>query len=269
MSFKRRVFILVNEKNVENHPVNRLINGFIMLLILLSVAAIITASFSGLPESVVRALWIFEVFVVIVFTIEYLLRIWIADMRYPDLTPGRARWKFVTSFVGIIDLIAILPFYLPFIVKIDLRVLRILRVMRLLRIFKLNRYSASLRLVGQIFREKSSELSVTILVTFMLMLLSSALMYDLEFEAQPDKFPNILSTLWWAVATLTTVGYGDVYPITAGGRILAGVIALLGIGLVALPAGILSGAFMAKLGSTQDEPSAKSYNYCPHCGEKL
>lgn len=271
MSFKKRVFVLLNERNIQDSPLNRRINGFIMLLILLSVVEVVLESFSGLPAPVHEGLRVFEVVVVIIFTIEYLARIWIADLRFPELSPLRARLKFMTSFMGIIDLIAIIPFYLPFLVKIDLRVFRVLRVMRLLRIFKLTRHSRSLQLVGQVFREKSSELLVTLLVTFMLMLLSSALMYNLEHEAQPDKFPNILATLWWAVATLTTVGYGDVYPITGIGRVLAGIIALLGVGLVALPTGILSGAFMEKLSKRKgSEPAQKrQYKYCPHCGEKL
>jgi len=150
MSVKERVFVLLNEQNVAQKAANRRINGFIMLLIFLSVAEVIVESYTGLEAWIRQALSVFEVVVVIIFTVEYLLRIWIADLRFPELSPGQARIKFMTSFVGVIDLIAILPFYLPFLIVIDLRVLRVLRVMRLLRIFKLNRHSTSLCLVGDV-----------------------------------------------------------------------------------------------------------------------
>lgn len=268
---KNRVYTLLNVENAENSRLNRLINGIIMLLIVLSVVEVVAGSFRNLPGWMFPVFRNFEFFVVIIFTGEYLLRIWIADMRHPEMKPWRARVRFITSFMGLVDLIAILPFYLPFFFTIDLRYVRILRVMRLLRIFKLNRHSKALRIVGEVIQEKRAELSVTLVVAFLLLLLSSAVMYNLEFDVQPDKFPNILATFWWAVATLTTVGYGDVYPITDGGKIVAGIMALLGVGLVALPAGILSGAFMDKLGKNRDSDSDPTvhYRFCPHCGQPL
>jgi voltage-gated potassium channel len=270
-SIKHSVFVLLNQDNLEKSRLNKWINGFIVLLIILSVAEIIVESYQHIPGRLARFLSAFEVFVVIVFTIEYVLRIWIADLRFPELSPARARWKVMTSTAGLVDLAAILPFYLPLIIAADLRIVRILRLTRLLRIFKLGRHSTAMRIVAQVLREKSSELSITVVVAGLLMLLSAALMFDLEHNTQPDKFPNIMATLWWAIATLTTVGYGDVYPITSGGKILAGIIALLGIGLVALPAGILSGAFMDKLKNEKedDTQNQEGFKYCPHCGERL
>lgn len=274
-SIKRRVFVLLNQDNIGRSQLNYLINGFIMFLIILSVVEIILESYQNLSPGLSRFLSFFEVFVVIVFTIEYFLRIWIADLRYRKLSPWRARWKVITSTAGLVDLVAILPFYLPLLIVTDLRVVRVLRLLRLLRIFKLGRHSMAMRLVAQVLREKGSELSITVVVAGLLMLLSSALMFDLEHHTQPEKFPNIVATLWWAIATLTTVGYGDVYPVTAGGKILAGIIALLGIGLVALPAGILSGAFMEKLKPEEEAPVTEAehahpgFRYCPHCGERL
>ena len=268
---KQRVFTILNVENSRDSTANRVINGLIMLLIILSVAEVIAGSFQSLPSWLFSVFHFFELFVVVVFTVEYILRIWIADMRFPGMKPWRARLRAMTSFMGLIDLFAILPFYLPLFLTVDLRFIRIFRVMRLLRIFKLNRHSKALRIVGEVIQEKRAELSVTIVVAFMLLLLSSAIMYNLEFDEQPDKFPNIIATFWWAIATLTTVGYGDVYPITDGGKIVAGIMALLGVGLVALPAGILSGAFMDKLGRKNSAPpiSSEQFRFCPHCGKPL
>ena len=170
-----------------------------------------------------------------------------------------------------VDLIAILPFYLPFIFRFDLRFIRILRVLRLLRILKIHRYTQALNLVGNVFYEKRSELGASIFVTFILMLVSSTIMYNLENEVQPEKFPDIISTFWWSVATLTTVGYGDVYPITGWGKLISGIIALLGIGLVAIPTGIISAGFIQKMEENKKNvpKEIKGFTYCHHCGTKL
>ena len=125
----------------------------------------------------------------------------------------------------------------------------------------MNRYTKALRLVAEVFNDKWRELSLTIFVTLILMLVSSTIMYNIERDLQPDQFPNIVQTFWWSLATLTTIGYGDVVPISGWGKIISGIIALLGIGLVALPTGILSAAFIDKL--------AHRHHTCPHCGEHL
>ncbi len=214
------------------------------LLIVASCVAIVLESFADLKSSHELAFRHFEQFVVLVFTLEYVLRIWSAPLAYPKLSPWRARMQFVTSFGGFVDLLAILPFYLPLVIGFDLRFLRVLRLSRLLRILKLYRYSEALRIIGRSFYDRRSELSMAIVVTMVLLLFSSTLMWYLEREAQPEAFPNILASFWWAIATLTTVGYGDVYPITSAGKFMGGIIALLGVGLVALPAGILSASFV-------------------------
>ena len=275
MSLKEKVFQLI-EKESDGHKLwGKVFDTSIMVLIILSIIQIILESFQNINRSYGDFFRYFEIFTVIIFTAEYLLRVWVADLKYPELSKGKARLKFILSPMGMIDLVAILPFYLPFIFKFDLRFIRILRVVRLLRIFKLNRYTRALTLVGSIFYEKRSELGLTILVTFILLLISSTIMYNLENEVQPNKFPDILSTFWWAIATLTTVGYGDVFPVTAMGKIISGVIALLGIGLVALPTGIISAGFIEKMEANKEEDSkaSSSYSgvmkYCPHCGKKL
>ena len=169
------------------------------------------------------------------------------------------------SFFGIIDLAAVLPFYLPLIFPMDLRFVRILRLLRLFRILKLTRYNHSMQLVVDVVKDKKAELGITVFVTFLLMLLASAFMYFAEHESQPDKFPNIVASFWWAVTTLTTVGYGDVFPITNAGKLVASFMAILGIAVVALPTGILSSAFF-DLTRNQKSEEAKT---CPHCGKKV
>ena len=267
MSFKNTIFDLIDESRKNKNRWNRTVDIAIITLILLSIISIILESYQEIRLTYDETLKGFEFFSIIIFSMEYILRIWTADLKYPKMSKWKARLKFMTSAIGIIDLVAILPFYLPFILKFDLRFIRILRVFRLLRIFKLSRYTKSLKLLGSIFYEKKTELGITVLATFILMLISSTIMYNLEHEAQPKDFPNIIETFWWAVATLTTVGYGDVYPITGMGKFFGGIIALLGIGLVALPTGILSAGFIEKIENKNKKKSG--FNYCPHCGEQL
>ena len=241
-------------------------NKFIYVLIILNVGAIILESYSELKANLDAFFYYFETFSVFIFSVEYVLRIWTAplDERFAKARGGN-RFGFMTSTLGIIDLLAILPFYLPLIFSIDLRVLRILRLFRLLRIFKLGRLSKSLKTVSSILKETKDELAVTVLVAFILLILSSTLMYYIESEVQPDKFGNIGESLWWSVATLTTVGYGDVFPVTGIGKVLSAVIALIGIGFIALPTGIISSAFIGKIQEMKAEKAGKKCK-CPNCG---
>jgi voltage-gated potassium channel len=168
-------------------------------------------------------------------------------------------------------LLSILPFYLPFFFNVDLRVLRSLRLARLLRIFKANRYTYAIQKVLFVIKNKSTELLSSIFVIFVLMLISSVLMYSVESPVQPEVFKNGFSGLWWAVATFTTVGYGDIYPITSIGRFLSAIIALLGIGLVAVPTGIVTSGFMeANSEENENENSSDDEkHFCPYCGKNL
>ena len=265
---KQHIFRIVSPTKGDGGFWNRAFDFLIIFLIVASILEIILDSFVSFRATHARFLSTFEVFTVIIFTIEYLLRIWTADLLYPKLPAWAARLKFITSFNGLIDLVAILPFYLPFLIKMDLRFVRVLRILRLLRVFKLNRYTRSLQLVADVFYQKRGELGITIFITFLLLLVSSTLMYYLEGDVQPEQFPDIISTFWWAVATLTTVGYGDVYPVTGWGKLVSGVIALLGIGLVALPTGIVSSGFIEHIEQEREEKQQR-FRYCPHCGEEL
>ncbi|MEL7249466.1 MAG: ion transporter [Bacteroidota bacterium] len=278
MSLKQRIFFLIDEEGRRKSPWNRFFHLSIAGLIWLSVIAIILESFQPLRGKYQWFFNAFEILTVIVFSTEYILRMWTADLKYTEVSPWRARWQFAMSPIGIIDLLAVLPFYLPFFFKFDLRFIRILRIIRLLRIFKLNRYTKALSLFTRVFFEKRNELGITLFVMFLMLLMSSTIMYYLESDVQPDKFPDIISTFWWSVATLTTVGYGDVFPVTGWGKLISGVIAILGIGLVALPTGILSAGFIEKIeekneqkaqATAKQEKKAKEFKFCPYCGESL
>jgi len=150
-------------------------------------------------------------------------------------------------------------------IKMDLRFVRILRLTRIFRIFKVARYAKSLQLVGMVLKEKKESLILTMFLTFIMLLVASSFMYGVEHRIQPDKFTDIFSSFWWAVATLTTIGYGDIYPMTTIGRFLSGVIALLGIGLVALPTGIIGSGFIEILNRKKLHPGTS----CPNCGKEI
>ena len=256
--FKQKVHKFINESPV--------FLNFIYLLILLNVSMLIVASYKELFDEYIEWFEYFEIFTVVVFSIEYILRLWTANFEFEGKNGFVKRIKFVFSFYGLVDLFAVLPFYLPFFFAFDLRVLRILRLFRLLRIFKLGRLSKSLQTITAVLKESKSELAITVYVAFILMILSSTLMYYVENQVQPEKFENIGQAMWWSVATLTTVGYGDIYPITGLGKILSSIIALVGIGFVALPTGIISSAFINRM-QTQKEEGKQCE--CPNCGTKF
>jgi voltage-gated potassium channel len=250
----------------ENSLASRVFDFFIISLILVNVVTVIAETFS-LPIIVMSLLYYIEIFSIVIFTIEYILRFWTSDYLRNDMPPFKARLKYIFSFMALVDLLAILPFFIPYIIKVDLRILRTIRVVRLLRLFKMNRYTKALSSISYVFKKKAPQLLSSIFIVFLLMVVSSVLMYNFENSAQPDKFTNAFSALWWAVATLTTVGYGDIYPITVAGKILSSVIALLGIGLVAVPTSIISAGFLENIGGHKEVKCDNEY--CPKCGNKL
>jgi len=207
--------------------------GFDLFIQLLIVISIIDFSIETLPDlssNTIKLLSIIETVIVSIFTLEYVIRVYIAERKR----------DYVFSFYGIVDLIAIAPFYLS--IGLDLRSLRILRMLRLFRLFKLARYNSAMRHLGRAFYIAREEFVVFGVVTIMLLYLSSVGIYYFENEAQPEQFKSVFHSFWWAVATLTTVGYGDVYPITLGGRIFTFFVLMLGLGIVAIPAGLLASA---------------------------
>lgn len=269
--FKHKVFEIFYTDKEKTSWLYYIDDYFITGLIILNIIMIMLESYDPLYQQYKTFFHVFDIFTVIVFTIEYAIRIWVADLAFPAKNKFISRLKYIFSPLGITDFLAILPFYLPFAVELDLRMLRTLRLMRLFRVFKLAHYSSSMRMIVRVLKDKKQELFITIFATFILLLLSASIMFHIEETVQPEKFPNIFASFWWAVATLTTIGYGDVYPITPAGQFLAALTALFGIGLVAIPTGIISMGFMEEL-SKEKENSKKEeeeYRYCPHCGKKL
>lgn len=241
-SIKKRVFSIVS-KAENGDRASAIFDWSIMALIALSIISIILESFAGIYEKWHSVFSFFETFTVIVFTIEYILRIWTADLLYPDAK--HPHLKYIFSFMAIIDLLAILPFYVPFI-SADLRFLRmmrLLRLFRLLRVFKLGRYFEALQVIVKVIKTSGPQLIMSVALCMFVMLFSAIIMYTAENPVQPDQFPNVITSLWWAICTLTTVGYGDVYPITHIGRLFASIISLVGIGIIAIPTGIIAAGF--------------------------
>lgn len=202
----------------------------IQALIIISIITFSIETLPNLSSNTIRILSIIETCIVSIFTLEYIIRIYVADKKL----------NYILSFYGIIDIIAIAPFYLS--LGLDLRSLRILRMFRLFRLFKLVRYNSAIQRLLRAFYIAKEEIVLFGVVTIMLLYLSAVGIYYFENEAQPDKFQSIFHSFWWAVATLTTVGYGDVYPITIGGRIFTFIILMIGLGIVAVPAGLLASA---------------------------
>ncbi len=258
--YKKRIYQII-EKADEGDKASKYFDIFILTLIVLNILSIVLESHVYLRTKYKDYFYLFELISVIIFTIEYLLRLWTSDIKFSKLSKKKALLKQIKIPLSIIDLVAILPFYLPMILPIDLRVLRLFRMARFFRILKINRYSNALALIIKVLRNKKDTLWATFYILSMTILTASVFMYYAESRVQPENFSSITATLWWAVATLTTVGYGDIYPITALGKILAAVISITGIGIVALPTGIISSGFIEEL-------DRKSHT-CPHCGEKI
>ena len=260
---KLRVYDILVETE-DGELVDRIVAVFLMILILINSAAVVLETVDDLNARFGSIFHAIEMVSIVIFSVEYLLRLWVAPLnpRYAKPFTGRLRYAF--SLMAIIDLLAILPAFLPLIFTVDLRIIRFLRIFRLFRLFKMSRYVDSLNSLDDVVRSKKEELLVILVMIVMLLLFSSSLMYVVETEAQPDKFPDIPSAMWWGVATLTTVGYGDIYPITPLGKLLGGFIAFLGIGIFALPTGILASGFADEIKRRREKE--KICPPCPHCG---
>ena len=232
----------VLEVGGDAHPMGRVVNGFIIVLIFLNAIAFAADT---VPELAGRYRWefaTFNAFSVIVFTVEYALRIWSA-VEIPMLSRlprWQARLRYAMRPMMIIDLLAFLPWYLHWLYPLDLRLLRVFRLFRLLMLV---RYSPALQTLGRVVTDEYRALLGALLVILILLLFASSGMYLIERHMQPDKFGSIPQAAWWALATLTTVGYGDVVPVTPLGKMLGGVVMLLGVGMIALPVAIIATGF--------------------------
>lgn len=244
----------------EANWLSRVIDIFLITLISASVIAVILESIPNFEARYGRALSLFEVITVAIFTVEYLLRLWCSIERESaaNKTAFQARVHYVFSFHAIIDLLAILPFYLLLFGAFGSVDMRFLRAVRLLRVLKLTRYSAALNMVFIVFRENGRALAAAFLILVTVMLLAASGMYYFERQSQPEDFGSIPAAMWWAFATLTTVGYGDVTPITVGGKIFGAMITVVGIGMVALPTSILATGYSQQLKVSTSEYTDKA-----------
>jgi len=253
------------ETPADGNKLRKVIICFIATLILLNVAVVILETVNSLYLQYTQFFHLFDLFTVIVFTLEYILRVWCCVKNPLYSSPVRGRIQFALSLYALVDLIALTPFYLPLVIPIEFRMLRLLRLLRIFRVLRLGRYSNAFETFVDVMKSKKEELVITIIMAAIILVLASSTLYTVEQDAQPDKFGSIPDAMWWAVVTLATVGYGDVYPITPLGRFFSAIVALSAIGLFALPAGILAHGFAESLERKHRGDTVKTLT-CPRCG---
>ncbi len=229
---------------VTDSPLNQAYDIISTLALIVNLAATFAATFDTMEAAYGGLLDIIEAVTVFFFAVDYVLRLITASQQYPGCSEGKAVRKYATSGIGVIDLLSFLPYYLPAFFPSGVAVFRMFRVIRIFRLFRINAYSDSLSLIGKVLQNKKNQIFASVFIICMLILASSLCMYSVEHEAQPDIFRNAFSAIWWATSTLLTVGYGDIYPITFMGQALGIVITFLGVGLVAIPTGIISAGFI-------------------------
>lgn len=248
---RNKLYILL-ERDFSKNLTSIIINGALILLIVANVAAVFVESYLGSKNPYSDIFFVFEIFSITVFTVEYLLRLWIcieAD-EYAGMSPTKARFRHAFRVITLIDFLAIAPFYLALLMPIDLRYLRL---MRLLRLLKLTHYFKGFSIFLTVVIREIGSISSAIFTMMTLVIIAGGLMFSAEHQAQPEAFGSIIDSLWWAVVTMTTVGYGDVVPITYIGKLIASGIMLLGIGFVALPAAILAARFGEELQTRREQ----------------
>lgn len=258
---KKRIFQII-QIGYNKDTISRAFDWFIVIVIILGIITMFLDTFSELSAffGVFKGI---EMFCAAVFSIEYILRIWTADLLYPQLSPHRARLRFLRSFDGIVDLLTILPFFF----LTGFIVFRMLRVVRIFHLFRINAQYDSFNVITAVLLEKKNQIISSVFIIIILMLASSLCMYSVEHEQQPEAFRNAFSGIWWSMSTLLTVGYGDIYPMTFLGKAMAILIAFLGVGVVAIPTGIISAGFVEQY--TQKEHSTSTFHDIDRVGEIL
>ena len=241
---RRRIYEIV-EIGAAGDRVSRAYDLFYTLTIVLNLAATVMDTYDGLHAKFALLFDAVELVTVFAFAVDYILRLYTADFKYRGVSRGKAALKYAASFGGLVDLISFLPVYLPFFFPSGAAAFRLVRVIRIFRLVRINAYYDSLNVITSVLSSKRNQLVSSVSIILVLMLASSLCMYSLENEAQPEVFSNAFSGIWWAASTLLTVGYGDIYPVTTMGRILGIVITFLGVGMVAIPTGIISAGFVA------------------------
>lgn len=239
---RKRIFNIIQIGNKDDFW-SKSFDYIIVFVILLNLLVTLLSTFDAMKKY--SGLFsVIELVTIIFFTVEYILRLWTADYLYPNLSRPAAVFRFMFSVLGLIDLLTFVPYYLPIIFPAGIVAFRIFRVIRIFRLFRINAQYDAFNVIIDIISEKKRQILSSMVLIFIFLVAASLCMYDLEHEAQPELFDNAFSGMWWAVSALLTVGYGDIYPITTIGRILAILIAFLGVGMVAIPTGIISAGFV-------------------------
>ena len=240
---REKLFRMVSV-GVVDEPVNQAYDVISTAALLLNLAASILLTFENIRAGYEGILLGLESATVLFFGIDYVLRLITANNLYPESDEKTSLLKYIFSFAGIIDLLSFLPYYLPVFFPAGLAVFRMFRVVRIFRLFRINAYYDSLNVITEVIISKKQQLLSSVFIILTLMLASSLCMYSLEHEAQPEVFSNAFSGIWWSASTLLTVGYGDIYPVTTLGRVFSIIITFLGVGMVAIPTGIISAGFV-------------------------
>jgi voltage-gated potassium channel len=275
MSLRKRVDEIVTVAK-PGDKLSKAFDIFIVALIALNVVALILQSVKSIEILCPRLFSLFELVSVVIFTVEYVARVWSCVEKPAYAKPVSGRLNFLITPLALVDLFAILPFYLPF-TGLDLRFLRVMRMMRIFRVAKLGRYSQSLQILHRVMAAKKEQLVCTLFVLLLLVIVAASMLYYAENHVQPEHFSSIPASMWWAVTTLTTVGYGDVCPMTGLGKVMASIIAVLGIGMFALPTGILGAGFVEEMNHRDQSGNSNADNAsltgkparCPHCGKEI
>ena len=245
---RKRVFGVIEVGN-DLDLISRAYDYLNAFAIILNLVASIMYTFSDVREQYSAWLSLVEHGTVAFFGIDYVLRIWTAKYLHPKDSEIRAIGKYVFSFTGIVDLLSFMPYYLPVFFPTGTVAFRMIRIVRIFRLFRINAYYDSLHVITEVINGKRQQLVSSVFIILILMTASSLCMYSLEHEAQPDVFQNAFSGIWWAASTLLTVGYGDIYPVTSLGKVFGIFISFLGVGMVAIPTGIISAGFVDQYSS--------------------
>lgn len=240
---RRRAFEIIEVGTSDDIP-SRIYDIASVIVMLVNIAVTMMYTFDEMELNYGKTLLWLESATVAFFAVDYFLRVWTARFLYPALPERRAIWKYTTSFAGLIDLLSFLPYYLPVFFPAGTAVFRMFRVVRIFRLFQINAYYDSLNVIVEVLKSKAQQLMSSVFIILVMMVGSSLCMYSVEHEAQPEVFQNAFSGIWWSMSTLLTVGYGDIYPITTLGKLIGIFIAFLGVGIVAIPTGIISAGFV-------------------------
>jgi voltage-gated potassium channel len=244
--YQARAYQLL-EGPAEGDLPRQVVIAFLFILISVSVVIVFLETESWVYATYGDILMAITLFAVAVFSVEYLLRLWVCTLNPAYASPVRGRLRYMVSPLAIFDLLAILPFYIPLVLPMDLLVLRLFRLTRVFTVLKLGRFSNAWNSLTYTVRSKKEELVISAVLIFMVLAVSSTVMYYLEYPVQPEKFSSIPQTMWWGVVTLSTVGYGDMVPVTPLGKFVGSLVAISGIALFALPAGIIAAGFVESI----------------------